>query len=224
VHFDAAVLHLYNELEGLYRAPIRFREIMAAHGLRRQIWVNETNVTPFDDPSRPLPRADFRVTLGEQAGYLLQAFAWALAADVERVSVYPFMDGRAAADHEPLGLIRADRSPRPAYLAYHTASRYLRGCRPGSVERGPMTTVIRLDRDDGQVSVAWANGPRAATAVMPARTQQAILVDPEGNETPVSAQADAYRLELPSATSSVGPSDPSRYIVGGTPRLLVERF
>jgi len=197
---------------------------MAARGLRRQIWVNETNVTPFDDPSRPVPPADFRVTLGEQAGYIIQAFAWALAAGVERVSVYPFMDAPVASDYEPLGLIRADRSPRPAYLAYRTASQYLRGCRPGSVERAPTITVIRLDRDDGQVTVAWANGPRAATATLAARAQQAIVVDPEGNEMPVSAQSDAYRLELPPATSSVGPSDPGRYIVGGAPRLLVERF
>lgn len=222
-YFDAAVLHLYNEPEGLYRAPIRFREIMAARGLTRQIWVNETNVTPFDDPSRPMPRTDFRVTLGEQAGFLLKAFAWALAADVERVSVYPFIDGSVPADHEPLGLLRADRSPRPAYLAYRTASRYLRGCRPGTVERGSASTVIRLERDDGRVTVAWANGARAATATLPARSQRAVLVDSEGNETPVTAEGDAYRLELGAAVSSLGPSDPQKFIVGGAPLLLVER-
>ena len=222
-YFDAAVLHLYNEPEGLFRAPTRFREIMAARGLLRRIWINETNVTPFDDPSRPMPRIDFRVTLGEQAGYVLKAFAWALAAGVERVSIYPFMDGPVAADHEPLGLIRTDRSPRPAYQAYQTASKYLRGCRPGSVERSPTTTVIRLDRDDGQVTVAWANGPQAATVTLPARAPRAILVDQEGNETPISADGDTYRLELPPAISNLGPSDPGRYIVGGAPRLLVER-
>jgi hypothetical protein len=180
-------------------------------------------VTPYDDPGRPMPRTDFRVTLGEQGGFLLKAFAWALAADVERVSVYPFMDGPVPADHEPLGLIRSDRSPRPAYQAYGMASRYLRGGRPGAVERGPTTTVIRLDRDDGRVTVAWANGPQATTARLPARTPRAILVDHDGNETPVSAEADAYRLELAPAISSLGPSEPGKYVVGGAPLLLVER-
>ena len=83
--------------------------------------------------------------------------------------------------------------------------------------------MIRLDRDDGQVTVAWANGPQTATATVPARAPRAMLVDQEGNETPVSADDDAYRLELPPAISNLGPSDPSRYIVGGAPRLLVER-
>ena len=222
-YFDAATLHLYNEPEGLYRAPTRFREIMAARGLTRPIWVNETNVTPFDDPARPMPRTDFRVTQDEQASFVVQAFAWGLAADVERIGVYPFMDGQAAADHEPLGLIRADRSSRPAYAAYRTASRHLRGCRPGAVERGPATTVIRLDRDNGQVTAAWANGPSPATATLPARAPQAVLVDQQGNETLVSPDGDVYRLELPPAGSSVGPSDPGRYVVGGPPQLLVER-
>ena len=222
-YFDAAALHLYNEPEGLYRAPVRFREIMAARGLQRQIWVNETNVTPFDDPARPMPRADFRVTLDEQASYVVQALSWGLAADVERIGFYPFMDGSAGADHEPLGLVRADRSPRPAYAAYRTASRHLRGCRPGSVEREAATTVIRLDRDDGRVTAAWANGPSPASVTLPARAPQALLVDQQGNETLVSAEGDAYRLELPPAGSNLGPSDPGRYVLGGPPRLLVER-
>ncbi|MDP8922190.1 MAG: hypothetical protein M3O34_04850 [Chloroflexota bacterium] len=222
-YFDAATLHLYNEPEGLYRAPTRFREILAARGLARPVWVNETNVTPFDDPARPMPRTDFRVRLDEQASFVVQAFAWGLAADVERIGIYPFIDGQVAADHEPLGLIRADTSPRPAYAAYRVASRHLRGCRPGDVERGPASTLIRLERDDGQVTVAWANGPSPATARLTARASQALLVDQQGQETLVSPEGDAYRLELPPAGSDVGPSDPGRYVVGGPPRLLVER-
>ena len=195
---------------------------MGARGLTRQLWVNETNVTPFDDPVRPVGPGEFRVTLAEQASYLVQAFAWGLAADVERIGVYPFMDAQDAADTN-LGLVRTDRSPRPVYAAYRTASRHLRGCRPGAVEKGPATTAIRLERDDGQVTVAWANGPSPATATLPARARQALLVDPEGNETLVSAEGDAYRLELAPAGTTVGPSDPNRYLVGGPPRLLVER-
>jgi len=222
-YFDAATLHLYNEPEGLYRAPVRFREIMAARGLDRQIWVNETNVTPYDDPARAMPRTDFRVTLDEQASYVVQALSFAVAAGVERVSIYPFIDGQSGADHEPLGLVRADRSTRPAYAAYRTAARYLRGCRPGSVKRDAATTVIRLDRDDGRVTVAWANGPAPATVAVPALAPSGLLVDVQGHETPASSEGGAYRLELMPAGSSVGPGDPARYVVGGPPRILVER-
>jgi hypothetical protein len=230
-YFDAAVLHLYNEPEGLYRAPMQFRDLLAQRGLQRQIWVNETNVTPYDDPARPLPRGDFRVTLDDQASYLIQAFALGLAAGVERIAVYPFVDAAQPNEYEPLGLVRADGSTRPAFDAYRAASHHLRGARPGRVERGEDATVVTLDRDDGRVTVAWANGPRAAQHRVKALggpvgsgpVGTAVLVDRQGRETPISPSDGAYELKLDPATTSVGPSDPSRFVVGGPPLLLVER-
>lgn len=73
--FDAAVLHLYNEPEGLYRAPTLYKHLLASRGLSKPIWINETNVAPWDDPANPMPRSDFRASLDEQASYVVQAFA-----------------------------------------------------------------------------------------------------------------------------------------------------
>ena len=59
------MLHLYNEPEGLYSVPTLFRSLMARRGFGKPIWSNETNVPPWDDPTNPMPRADFRATLDE---------------------------------------------------------------------------------------------------------------------------------------------------------------
>ena len=208
--------------EGLLRAPALFRDLLAERGLARQIWVNETNVTPWDDPVRPLPRGDFRVTLDDQASYVIQAFALGLAAGVERISIYPFVDAAQPVEHDPLGLVRADGSTRPAFDAYRAASRHFRGA-GGRVTEAPDLTVVTLDRDDGRVTVAWANGPRAATIKIGARRGEALLVDRLARETIVSPIDGAYDLRLDPATTSVGPSRPERYVVGGPPLILVER-
>jgi hypothetical protein len=222
-YFDAAVLHLYNEPAGLYRAPTQFRDLMAQRGLQRQIWINETNVTPYDDPARPLKRGDFRVTLDEQASYLIQAFALGLAAGVERIAVYPFVDAAQPNEFEPLGLVRTDGSTRPAFDAYRAASRHLRGARAGKVERADDATVVTLDHDDGRVTVAWANGPQPAQRTIQPIGGSAVLVDRRGQEAPLSPSEGAYVLKLAPATTSVGPSDPNTYVVGGPPLILVER-
>ena len=86
-YFDAAVLQLYNDPRGLFDAPRIFRDLMRGHGVHKPVWVNETNVVPWDDPVAPLTRDHFRATLDEQANYLVQAIAYALAGGVDRVSV-----------------------------------------------------------------------------------------------------------------------------------------
>ena len=74
-YFDAAVLQLYNNPRGLFDAPRIFHDLMRMHAVDKPVWVNETNVVPWDDPFAPLSRAHFRATLDEQANYLVQPAA-----------------------------------------------------------------------------------------------------------------------------------------------------
>src|SRR5207237_4029591 len=91
-YFDAAVLQLYNNPRGLFDAPRIFHDLMRMHAVDKPVWVNETNVVPWDDPFAPLSRAHFRATLDEQANYLVQSVACALAGGVECVAVYKMID------------------------------------------------------------------------------------------------------------------------------------
>ena len=220
--FDAAVLHLYNEPAGLYRAPTLFRQHLAARALTKPIWINETNVAPWDDPTNPMPRGDFRATLDQQASFIVQAFAWGVAAGVDRISVYPFTDGEGVPGGELMGLIRGDGSARPAYRAFQTITRYLSGVREARPERQADAVKIALRRDDGLVTVAWATGPQPAEVVVPASAPSALLVNKYGETRQISPVDGAYRLTLEPSSGNTNVEDPSVYLIGGEPLLLVE--
>ena len=54
-YFDAAVLQLYNNPRGLFDASRIFQDLMRTHGIfNKPVWINETNVVPWDDPVAPL--------------------------------------------------------------------------------------------------------------------------------------------------------------------------
>lgn len=220
--FDAAVLHLYNEPEGLYRAPRLYRDLMAARGIDKPIWINETNVAPWDDPTNPMPRADFRATLDEQASFVIQAFAYGLAAGAERISIYPFSDGETPPGNELMGLVRRDGSTRPAYQALQTVTRYLAGVRDGRVERETDAVRINLRRDNANIWVAWATGPRGATVTLPALASQALLVDKLGRSRALTPVEGGYSLALEPATANTVNGDPTTFLIGGSPLLVVE--
>src|SRR4029077_10894466 len=123
-YFDGAVLQLYNDPRGLFDAPRIFQDIMRAHGLvkPKPIWVNETNVVPWDDPVAPLTRAHFRATQEEQANYLVQAMAYGLASGIERVAVYKMLDDSPLIKNveQAFGMVRADatNSIRPIFRTF----------------------------------------------------------------------------------------------------------
>jgi hypothetical protein len=221
-YFDAAVLHLYNEPAGLYRVPALFKDLMAARGFSKPIWINETNVAPWDDPRNPMRRGDFRATLDEQASYIVQAFAYGLAAGAERISVYPMYDGDAPPGNELMGMVRQDGSTRPAYQALKTVTRYLNGVRSGTVEREGDAVKITLQQDSATVVVAWSQAPRSAELAIPARKASARLVDKLGRESTLAPVDGFYRLHLDPATANTMNGDPSTYFIGGNPLLVIE--
>jgi hypothetical protein len=218
--FDAAVLHLYNEPEGLYRAPALFRQYMGARGFNKPIWINETNVAPWDDPANPMPRSDFRATLDEQGSFIVQAFAWGLAAGAERISVYPFSDGSTPL--EQMGLVRSDGSTRPAYQALRTVTQYMNNVRDAWVEREGDAVKVVLKKDHGRVTVAWSMAPRPASVSIEADTDSALLVDKYGGRQRIEAENGVYHLALQPATTNTANGDPSIYLIGGNPLLIVE--
>ncbi|HEV7662543.1 MAG TPA: hypothetical protein VGQ62_03335, partial [Chloroflexota bacterium] len=126
-YFDAAVLQLYNDPRGLFDAPRIFRDLMHVRGIDKPVWVNETNAVPWDDPAAPLTRADFRATQDEQANYLVQAIAYALAGGVERVAVFKMLDDSPLRQNveQAFGMVRADatNSVRPVFRAFQTLQR-----------------------------------------------------------------------------------------------------
>lgn len=222
-YFDALVLHLYNDPSALYDVPAYYKQLMASYGIDKPVWINETNVVPHDDPQSPLPRSDYRVSQEEQASYVIQAGANALAAGVQRVGFYKMRDDAGyGPGSEPYGLIRADGAPKPVLSAVKTLSRYLDDA--GPAVRTIEGTVMKVTFTKGttKTTVLWNMSPGPAIYPLPASSASATLVDKKGQERKIGPSGGVYSIELAPATANTVPGEPSTYLVGGSPVIVVE--
>jgi len=233
-YFDVATLHLYTDPRALYDVPRLYRALMQARGFDKPIWIDETNVVPWDDPTNrgtgyDTP-TDMRCTLVDQAGYVLQAFGLGLAGGAERVAFYKAQDSPGADQNgevdavERAALVREDGSPRPAYVAYQTAVRYLGDAETARYFPGASVESVVAARPDGaRTTVLWNRAPEPVVARLPAAGAKADLIDAAGRVHRLVAAPDgAYAVELPGATCATDPDNPKRYLVGGETYLVVE--
>jgi len=116
-YFDAVSLHIYFTTDSVYDITAQFAALLRRNGLSQPIWINETNAAPYDDPLNPWTIPDWTVTLDQQAGFVVQAFAQGLAAGAQRVAVYKLSDYPGyPPGYEPYGMIRSDGSLVRDYL------------------------------------------------------------------------------------------------------------
>lgn len=218
--FDAFTLHLYFNADTLYDLSQYYQGMLRTHGLNKPLWIVETNAPPSNDPAWPIQGPNFNITQEEQAAFMVQGLAMALAAGAERVAVYKMADREG--DHvnaEPFGLVRLDGTRRPAFTAYQVATTYLAGFRQGSLLRRDNATVVRIRRVNGWTTVAWARGPEAVEVRLEAHARSARLVDWRGNVSLINARGGFYTLTLP-ASACTHPAAPC--LIGGEPWMIVE--
>ena len=227
-YFDVANVHLYVGPPSFYPIITGVRALLQSHGWGdKPIWVSETNVEPYDDPARPRPRTEFRVTMQAQAAFLVDAFASYIAAHADRVAVYRMADGR---DPTPLGLVNAAGQFRPVAYTF----RFLVGLfKDATAGPGAYTPGDLLDHKSGvfkvvltkpgeRITVLWNQSGTAATYTLPAHATAATRYDKFGAATPVTPQAGVYRFDLPGGRDYTNPYDPRIPTVGGDPVILVE--
>jgi len=217
-YFDVVTLHIYFQTESVPYILNETRAALAAYGLRKPIWVNETNASPDADPLWPIERPRWRVDLREQASFLLQSFALALAHGAERVAVYKWMDAGLPPGGEPFGLIRPDHSRRPAYDAFRLITAHYAGTRAAHAYRRPLFYQVTLDRGDRTTRVLWARTATTVTIVLPALAPEGLLVAQTGEAEPIRPVNGAYTVVLPGARCA----DELGCIIGGPTYLLVE--
>jgi hypothetical protein len=249
-YFDIVDLHQYTNPLNAFVATRVFQRALTQHGLSRPVWMSETNVAPYDDPSGPTVPT-FHATLDQQAAYMIETLALARAAGLERTSVYKMVDERPEGPGELYGLVRNDGSTRPAFQAYRTAVRYLSTPRSavytwdGSSDpptEDQITQLIQsnaqrvqwvwpaavnrvtLERGAERVTVIWNASPSPTVGRAAAAASSAQVLDKLGNTLGVvQAQEGQYTLDLPPSANNTDPRDASLYLVGGDPRLLVEQ-
>ncbi|GAB4432247.1 MAG: hypothetical protein Kow0031_13620 [Anaerolineae bacterium] len=219
-YFDGVIYHLYYKPRQIFEVLSEVQAILQGYGLgHKTIWLAETNAPPANDPQEP-PHYQwlFDVSLTEQASFMLQVHALAFAAGVERVQVYKLYNSpEHPEDVHPFGLLRGDKSRRPAFTAYQLATTWLAGWQQVNYfEQGDVVAVV-FERPTDTVTVLWnwANEPREAT--LQAIDSQGTLIDQSGHSQTLTAKRGRYRLTLPPAECFGG------CFIGGPTFLLVEQ-
>ena len=221
-YFDVATAHLYFQPDQVYELLGGFQEIMRVRGLAHPIWLVETNAPPYDDPDWPVPDPALAVSSTEQAAFIPQALASALAGGAERIGVYKLRDteGDRAANPEPFGLLRRDGSRRVAFTTYREAIRFMRGTVEATRERWDEVGQFRLEQQDRVTTVLFARLPQPQQVEVEALSGVARLVDMWGQEKMLEAQDGYYTLDLQQAlcTQTIG----DYCMIGGTVYYLVQ--
>ncbi len=222
-YFDAFTLHLYFNPDTLYDLPQLYYGILAEYGITdKPLWIVETNAPPSDDPAWPIPgnAPRFRITQEDQANFVLEGFAMALAGGAQRIGFYKMRDLESdRVNPEPFGLVRLDGSRRPAFTAWQTATRYLAGFRRAKLLRRDAAGVVQVARAGGWTTVVWARGPEPVEVDVPAHAAAARLVNWRGEVRTVAATGGSYHLTLP-ASPCTQPANPC--LIGGETYLIVE--
>ncbi len=221
-YFDVATAHLYFQPNQIYDLLALFQDIMRRRGLAQPIWLVETNAPPVDDPTWPVGDHHLYVTQAEQAAFMPQALAAALAAGAERIAVYKLQDTDTdrAANPEPFGLLRQNGEQRPAFTTYQVAIQHMAQAQRTERVRWDGLAQFRLEQP-GQVTMLLFNRLFFDQEIaMAAAAPTALLVDQWGSAQPITATNGVYTITLPAAPCSQPIGD--YCMIGGPAFYLVQ--
>lgn len=226
-YFDVATAHIYFKTDDVYNIITLYRGVLDEYGLHQPIWLNETNAPPVNDPQYPVDKPPlFPVTMEEQAAFVIQANALALAAGADRIAIYKLYDeipitALPGGDPYSYGLIRPDHSPRPALDALRVVTTHFSAAKKVTRVAKPDHYTVRLDRGGAITRVVWARTDQpVALKLRPAPDAiSATLYDVSGEAVALTTDSNGnYRLTLPPAFCL--PNDGC--LIGGSPLVLVE--
>lgn len=240
-YFEVLPYHFYSRSTDAYTRIQSAASVLASYGLRKEIWLNETNAPACNDQSslgRYVNCADYGTASNgavgyasdtEQAAFIIQAAAFAFAGGAKRVFEFQLQDD---GNTQALGLFRNDGSGRPSYTAEQLVAQYLAGFTTAKrlvangVETitfgvaGPIPRrVTVLFNDTGST----ATGTVTAAGVAPTSVS---LIQQDGTQQSLAA-ASSYRIVLPAATDNRNydvPANPNDYLIGGQTMFLVENL
>jgi hypothetical protein len=221
-YFDVATAHLYFQPGTIYDIIQVFYGAMGGHGIWKPIWLVEANAPPIDDPDWPVPNWTLSVTLAEQAAFMPQMMASALAAGAQRIAVFKLKDtvDDRAANPEPFGLISMNGRRRPAFTTYQVGMRYLAGMTGASRERWNEVGQIRIEQGEQTTTVLFSRLPAPQQAQVTADASTAVLVDMWGGRRTVTAVDGVFTIDLPGALCSQTVGD--YCMIGGSAYYLVQ--
>lgn len=223
-YFDAVAAHVYTTATNAYWVPRSFTTLLTKHGMQKPIWIDELNVPPYDDPAASLPAAAPNATLEQQANFMVEAYAEAVAAGVQRIGVYKLVDV-VPQGGAPYGLIRNDGSLRPAYAALQAAVAAFGGLTSAQMRTGQHHIAITFPNGSQLTTIVWNTGPSPYTLNLCAHGSSAHLVDIQGNSRQLSAAgpgSGAYQIPLAPSSAHGIFNGRDLYYIGGAPSIVLE--
>jgi len=161
--FDVLTIHVYDRTELVWQMVNELGGLTVAAGFPKEIWIDELNAHPTEDVDWSISNPYIEVRLSQQADFLIQATALAMAAGAQRVGVYRLYDNvsdvLAGTSNAAWGLIRNDGTHRPAYKAWRTVIKeFANTTTVGRVDHDPQSpvTIIALHEIDRTLIVAWS--------------------------------------------------------------------
>jgi hypothetical protein len=216
--FDVLTLHIYFRVETVEELVEETWKIQERYGLRKPIWINETNASPNLDPGWPVERPAFQVDLDQQAWYIVQAHALGFGAEAERIGVYKLIDVHLPPGGESFGILRPNQTRRPAFFAYKTTVDYLQGFSlPVGRQQESDFYAFSFNRPSGLTRILWSRTAAPLTVQVPALAETALLVSVVGDIREIRAISDFYEVELGGARCAPACD------IGGPPVFLVEQ-
>ncbi len=222
-YFDILTAHLYFQPNLIYDVITEFDQIRKDNGIPyKPIWLVETNAPPLNDASWPVDNWTLSVLLDEQAAFMPQVLASALAAGAERIAIYKLKDTEddRQANPEPFGLLRLDGSPRPAFTTYQVAVQYLSDFITVRRKRWDEVGQIWLTQPGRTTTVLFSRLPAPQQAQVEATAETAALVTMWGEREEITAKDGFFTVDLPPAlcTQSIG----DYCMIGGSTFYLVQ--
>lgn len=181
------------------------------HGVEKPLWVTELAEHGYPDQPETLP---------QQARYIIQGHARALAAGAQNVTWFALVS--PPYDPSEQGLLYTDFSPKPAFYAYQTLTRELADYDYSHALDVQDVEGYVFHNSEGQFKVvAWAWGePLQPAYLTVSGISRLRTVDRDGNVTYVEDGAagdfdgvvnGSIRLELPAPPTDPNPEDSYRY-------------
>ncbi|MBI5667736.1 MAG: hypothetical protein HZC41_06980 [Chloroflexi bacterium] len=222
-YFDGVSLHIYFTTSSVYNIISANRDILNRFGLgHKQVWLVEFNASPRRDPATPV-NAPFMVSLEQQADFIVQASASALAAGANRLAVYRLYDNEFVPGvTEPWGLVRQDGSTRPAFQAYQQIIHRLNGATDIQRFSSRAATLITAAYPDSTLYLLWNDTFNGGQFLISAADiSEAQVADAVGSAQSVPVTADSGEPLLVIDAPPAEKIDRPEVVVAGAVRLLV---
>lgn len=199
--FDGISLHIYFTTSSVPEIIGQNRRILRAFGLQnKDVWLSEFNASPRRDPAAAIG-SPFQVSLEQQADFVVQAAALALASGVDRMAVYRLWDNDfVPGSSEPWGLLRADGSARPAFAAYQQVIRRFSGSGDVQYASAGGGDLVTLAFGDRTLYVMWSADTTPGDFLINASSVgEAAAADAVGSSVPVAVENGQVIVPAPGA-------------------------